>query len=349
MPPGPSLDPRLAALSYAVLAPNAHNTQPWLLDLRRPGEIDLYVDPTRLLPETDPPCRQIHISQGTFLEHLDIAAREQGYRAETSYFPAGEYGADTLVHAPVATVRLLPEPQAARDPLFACIAKRITNRHDYDRDRPLSAAQVATLQSAPVDLDGAFTVVAEPSLRDGLASILGDAMAVETSQAPRNVETARWFRFSEAEIVQRRDGFGLGQTGASGFDRWFAETFLLSRRSAGDPRGAFASGAVDRARAQARSAPAFGLLVTNANTRLAQVLAGRAYARIALTATALGLAIHPMTQITEEYRAMAALRGRFSEGCGVVDGRTAQMVVRLGTAVPHAHSPRRDVRDMQIA
>ena len=79
-------------MSYAILAANPHNTQPWIVDLTGPGNLDLYVDQQRLLPETDPPARQIHISQGTFLENLKLAARQYGYRTEIKYFPKGEYG-----------------------------------------------------------------------------------------------------------------------------------------------------------------------------------------------------------------------------------------------------------------
>lgn len=43
-------DPRMRALSYAILAPNPHNMQPWLVDLRTPDRIVLYCDLDRLLP-----------------------------------------------------------------------------------------------------------------------------------------------------------------------------------------------------------------------------------------------------------------------------------------------------------
>src|SRR5215831_11538157 len=67
-PPAGERDVRVRALSYAVLAPNAHNTQPWSIALQGTDELSLYVDRSRLLPETDPPFRQTHVSQGTFLE-----------------------------------------------------------------------------------------------------------------------------------------------------------------------------------------------------------------------------------------------------------------------------------------
>jgi hypothetical protein len=77
-PPAPGSDVRRWILAHAILAPHSHNLQSWLVDLRQPGEIALYCDRTRLLPETDPFSRQIMMSQGTFLEVLDLAARQQG-------------------------------------------------------------------------------------------------------------------------------------------------------------------------------------------------------------------------------------------------------------------------------
>ncbi len=67
-------DPRRRALAWALLAPNPHNLQSWVVDLSQPGTIVLFVDRTRLLPQTDPLSRQILIGHGCFLEILAMAA-----------------------------------------------------------------------------------------------------------------------------------------------------------------------------------------------------------------------------------------------------------------------------------
>ena len=54
-------DIRRKALSYALLAPNPHNMQPWRADLREADVVTLSVDESRLLPATDPFGRQILI------------------------------------------------------------------------------------------------------------------------------------------------------------------------------------------------------------------------------------------------------------------------------------------------
>src|SRR5688500_16876984 len=70
-------DLRRWILSHAILAPHSHNLQSWLVDLREPDVITLRMDLQRLLPETDPFARQMVMSQGTFLELLDLAARQR--------------------------------------------------------------------------------------------------------------------------------------------------------------------------------------------------------------------------------------------------------------------------------
>ena len=85
-------DPMRRALSFAILAPNPHNRQPWIVDLRSETEAVLTCDLGRLLPATDPYSRQIVIGLGCFLELFAIAAADQGYRAEVRAFPDGEPG-----------------------------------------------------------------------------------------------------------------------------------------------------------------------------------------------------------------------------------------------------------------
>ena len=79
-------DPRRRALAFALLAPSPHNLQSWLVDLSRDGEVLLFVDGGRLLPQTDPLSRQILLGQGCFLEILSMAAAARGWRTETQLF-----------------------------------------------------------------------------------------------------------------------------------------------------------------------------------------------------------------------------------------------------------------------
>jgi hypothetical protein len=137
--PAPQADPRRWILSYAILAPHSHNLQSWLVDLGTPDEILLRCDLTRLLPETDPNSRQIMMSHGTFLELLDIAARERGLRAAIELFPEGAFPPEKVDQRPVARIRLSRDSSVSKDPLFAQILRRHTNRSLYELERPVPA------------------------------------------------------------------------------------------------------------------------------------------------------------------------------------------------------------------
>lgn len=334
-------DIRLRVLQYAVLAPSSHNSQPWAVEMTPTG-MKLYVDRSRLLPASDPPARQTHISQGTFLELLEIAARQFGYRAEIAYFPEGEYGNTTVDDRPVAAIALQPDSEAAPDPLFADIPRRQTNRRAFDQHQPVSAEELATIRSASGADNISWRITDSEAERQTVSGICKEAMTIEVSSTERNRETAAWFRFSDRELEEKRDGFGLAQGGAAGVSKWFVETFVLSRSRAADPAGAFARGAIDQTGEQAGSAPVFAALVSAANTRLEQVLMGRAFARIHLTASRLGLAMQPLSQALEEYPQMAALQLRLKQTLKVADGQTVQMLFRLGHAMPTDFGPRRD-------
>jgi hypothetical protein len=71
----------LFLLTYAVLAPSGHNTQPWRFRVRA-NEVELYADRTRGLPVVDPEDRTLIISCGAALFYLRVAIRHFGYADE---------------------------------------------------------------------------------------------------------------------------------------------------------------------------------------------------------------------------------------------------------------------------
>lgn len=89
------------------------------------------------------------------------------------------------------------------------------------------------------------------------------------------------------------------------------------------------------------SAAAFGWIATPGNGRAAQVAAGRAYVRLNLKATELGVAMHPHSQTLQEYKEMAEFYRAIHKTTSVPDGHTVQMLFRLGYAADPGPTPRR--------
>ena len=62
---------------------------------------------------------------------------------------------------------------------------------------------------------------------------------------------------------------------------------------------------------------AYGWLVTDGNSRKDQIAAGRDYARLNLTTTEMGIAIHPNSQALQEYEEMKELYKTIHDELGV--------------------------------
>lgn len=339
-------DIRLELISHGMLAPNSHNVQPWLIQLSGEDRFDLYVDRDRLLPRTDPPARQIHISQGTFLETLKIAASQAGYGVDIDYFPQGEYGSQVIENKPVASVRVFRDASITEDPLFPQLAVRQSNKRAYD-DRAIPETELRKLRD-PYPADG-FSVFANGSreLRSRLAPMLGKGMAIEVADRERNIETVDLFRFSKEEALKYRDGFTVANNGMTGFMRFIAETFFLgTREEAYAVDSSFAREGVKIAYRQAESAAAFGWIVSETNTRMDQLKTGHLYARINLLTSQLGIEQHPMSQVLQEYEDMRELQQSCLTLLDIPEGSTVQMLYRMGYADFHPHTKRRRVGDI---
>jgi hypothetical protein len=204
------LDPVKTALSYAITAPNPHNLQPWIADLRASGVIRIYTDPSRILPHTDPLGRQITIGHGAFLELLVMALAAQGLAAEVQLWPEGELPAalgDWQAAAPRRPVAMLKltAAQTPSDPLFAQVLRRRTVKADFDATRAVSAADLQLLLGAAgTSLKAAGTV--DSAKLGALRELCWQAAQVEINTERTVMESIKLVRVGPGEILQHRDG-----------------------------------------------------------------------------------------------------------------------------------------------
>lgn len=339
--PGDEPDVRRWILAHAILAPHSHNLQSWLVDLSVPDQITLRIDRTRLLPETDPFSRQMLMSQGTFLELLDQAAREKGLRAEIALFPEGVFGPTTLDDRPTARIRLVPDAAVAREPLFAQVFRRHTNREAYAPRVPApDALQAIAAGTAAYPMRAGFVTSADTSAIGHHRRIAKEAWRIELTTPRTVLESFKVLRVGSREIAEHRDGISLNDP----MVRLLVATGLFDRSVAPAPDDSATTGQLDEFNAKIDSTPAFYWLVSEGNDRITQVNAGRAWVRAQLAATAQGLAMQPISQALQEYPEMAAPYREIHERLGAPAPRyTVQMWARLGEGPAVGPAPRRGV------
>jgi nitroreductase len=325
-------DPRLDALAYAILAPNPHNMQPWKIALDGDDGFRLYADLTRMLPETDPPNRQITIGFGCFLELFRQAAAEKGFRADLAYFPEGE-PEPLLDGRPVAAVRMIEDPNVARDPLFGGALERRTNRAPF-KDQPVGEAALKTTIAAGVP--GVLAEATNDATRvAALRDLTIEAWRIEWGLARTRRESIAVTRIGKREI--EAEPFGLALSGP--LVEGIAAAGVLTRESMDAPTSPGFRQSLDFYERACESAQAFVWAKTAANTRRDQLDSGRAWMRMHLAAAAAGLAVHPLSQALQEFPEMAAPYARAHELLAPAGG-TVQMLARLGYTQSPPPSPR---------
>jgi len=327
-------DPRLDVLAYAILAPNPHNMQPWQIALGEGGEFTVFCDLDRLLPETDPPNRQITIGFGCFLELVRQSAAEFGLRADISYFPEGEPW-PLLDRRPVAHVELVEDLSVRPDPLFSSVLDRRTNRLPFDTSRQVDTGALAELQAGKVD-GVEILATADAAFVDELRTLTTDAWGVEWDTASTRRESIEVMRIGKAEVDAKPYGLSIDDRLTS----TIGLLGLMSPEALDNPKSSAYRESFKFYERACASAMAFVWSTTPSNTRRAQLEAGRAWVRTQLLANALGLSFHPLSQALQEFPEMAEHYKRAHELLSSNGGDTVQMLARLGYASSVGPAPR---------
>ena len=316
---GDYTDPRLNALSWALLAPNPHNLQPWQAELVGANGVRIWREAGRILPHTDPEERQITIGMGCFLELMVLAAAQTGHAVDLTLYPQGPEGpvAEAVFRAGAATP----------DPLFRHAIDRRSCKEPFE-DRAVPAEALAAL--APL-----ARTITDPALVADLRALTWEAWVIEVETPHTYRESVDLMRFGRAEIEANPDGIDLGGPFLEGL----MLAGLLSRAAQMDPSSTAFQTGVDIYRTMLAATPAYAVLTTAGNTRPDQIDAGRRWLRLNLATTGLGLALHPVSQALQEYPEMAGPYAR-AHDLLAGPGETVQMLGRLGYGPGVPRTPR---------
>jgi nitroreductase len=300
-------------LSYAVLAPSSHNTQPWRFRVEEPSRIRLYADRTRALAVNDPRDRELTMSCGAALETLVLAAREFGFEVDVRVCP-DPAEPDCLACLTLTGERWPTDAEASR---FVAIRDRQTQRGAFAA-RAVDPSLVDEIAQAAATEPGVWLVTIPMAWRHRIAALVARGDRQHFGNPQWRAELASWLRPHGTG-----DGLRLPAVPA-----WIARPVIRSL-DAGRTVGA-------RDAALAEAAPLVAVLGTSGDDPASWVAAGRALQRVLLTAAFHGVQAGFVNQPCQ----IAALRRQL----GHLVGRDGwpQALVRFGHPVRrHRASPRR--------
>jgi hypothetical protein len=330
---------RRDALAHAILAPSAHNMQPWIIELVGDTGIRLLPDLSKFTPEIDPPNRQMTISYGAFLELLRQAASVRGYTADVTVFPDG-VDETRLDHRSIADVTLRPGGVAS-DPLASTIIWRRTNRDAFDADHPVPDETmqevVATVTQQEVELRWTSDTVTVERLR----TLGKEGWVIETKKEATSSESAEVTRIGADEVNATPDGlsfYGIGIETLRLFGLMSREKIATDGTTAKNQVIKSYNGAID-------GTATFAWLVSRDNSRATQLAAGAAWVRTNQAANLAGVSMHPISQVIEEFPEMA---DKFRDVHALLEIREPariQGIFRLGYAPTPEPAPRWPLAD----
>jgi hypothetical protein len=309
-------------LSWAVLAPSRHNTQPWLFEIDG-VEVRVFADGSRTLPATDPDGRELLMSCGAAITNLTIAAAHFGFA--TSVEVVRGYRRDGLVARVCLEERRSSTPEV--EELFQAIPRRRTNRLPLDGREPPEGLIAQLVREAR--WEGAGLRPVEDHQRSLVAELVGEGDRVQWSNPRWRAELSAWTRLN---FSGRRDGMPAaahGLSDAAAFLRPLLQWLLDPSRTE-----------AERDRRRARTTRALLVLSTARDGKEEWVAAGEALQRILLRATAAGLTASYLNQAVE----VPELRARLRDAVG--EAGVPQVMIRLGYGLDVPPVPRRRVEEV---
>ena len=212
------------------------------------------------------------------------------------------------------------------------------------RDAHYAGDPLGTVGEKPRRL--ARGTVDAPAPVEALGRLTRDAFEAEMTTAHTWLESARLLRIGPDEIARHRDGIALMGL----MPRVMSRVGLYDRFEV-PVRGTSGHARVMEHWAPQETGSGYLWIASRGNSRRDQLAAGRAYVRAHLEATALGLAMQPLSQALQEFAEVRPQYEALHRGLGVDPASTTvQMLARVGHAIaPSGPAPRRPLKEVTRA
>lgn len=282
-------------VQYAIMAPSHGNEQPWRFEYVD-GVLRVRHDEARSGGPRDEIGRHwALVALGGALCNLQIAAGVKGREAQVQLFPAKD---DPSLVAEVRLERRADGP--ADDPLFEEIPRRATNRQLGTRAH-LSPVHVQALTAAARDSGAKLQLCTDRALLTELGQLIGEAERLRLLTPLLHAPTMRQIRWTEAEAHDTQDGIRVEAMAVTPMDL-AAFQLLRSTDVAKVLRDTNGGRLLMMSSVQAlASSAAVGLLTIPGQTPTALVRGGQAMQQLWLTASALGVAVHPINTLIDMF------------------------------------------------
>ena len=272
-----------------ALAPSAGNMQPWKFLLHE-GRLFLFHERSRSVSKLDPGEMIPLIALGACLENMTLAAADLGLSVTTELY-AGD--GDPLV-AMIALDGRASETEDRKD-LASQIAIRHSNRRKAD-GRPIAAKDLLTLSESVNDGIALLHLLTDTESIGTIATIAGAAERIRVLNPYGHLEffhhEVRWTR---EEVTRSNDGLDVDTLE-------FSMSARTALRAAADPEAMIivrrlkGGKGFERLSYETISGSPAVALVSVPDDRVNTLLqGGRAAQRFWLTASALGLSVHPIS------------------------------------------------------
>ena len=312
-------------VTYAVLAPSGHNTQPWRFALRDGATLDLRADRTRSLPVVDPDDRALTIACGAALRCLVTAAEALGEALEVECLPDPADG-DLL-----ARIRALgPCPPAITGPrMLRAMTARRTSRFAYEPDPLPDPLRAEALAAAAQAGDATLGWFDDAATRHAIAMLISEGDHIQMADAAFRHELAAWMRARGGGTRDGMSGAAFGMPDMLSF----AAALVIRTFDIG-------AGVAAKDRALAEGSPVLALLATPGDAPRDWLAAGQALQRVLLAVTAAGFTASFMNQPIE----VGMLRPKLAAAAGMAG--VPQILMRIGRGPKPVPAVRRPVPEV---
>lgn len=312
-----SIEQLVAGLSWAVLAPSGHNTQPWLFHTDGDG-VEVIADRSKGLAVVDSDDRELTMGCAAAVTNLRVALRRFGRDVAVKWFP-NPTDADV-----VARVSVAGEVEPSTDDIarFDAITDRLTNRAPFT-PAAIPDESIAHLRSI-ANRAGARLEFFVGDMKPAVADLIAEGDRQQMADKAFRRELAAWVHPNRTEQLDGMRGYGFSYSDlASHVGPHIIRNFDVGKSQAAKDHKL------------ASNSPALVVIATDADTRHDWVIAGKALAEILLQLTADGLAASFLNQPIE----VPELRGNLAALLSS-DGMP-QLLLRLGSPTEQQpHTPR---------